>query len=123
MGRAHLRRDRRGARHSAEYRREPLPLRVRQTPGAPASSSSRTRMKDFESQLSELPTRSAPANWRADILRNARAAAPEAHVAPWWRSWLTPQPIALAAAWLVIAFLALSTPEESTPPPPATLAQ
>ena len=80
-------------------------------------------MKDLESQLAGQPLRSAPPEWRAHILRNARAVSLETPAVPWWRGWLSPQPIALAAAWLVIGFLAFSTPEERPAPAPATLAQ
>lgn len=80
-------------------------------------------MSDFEKSLSRIPLHPAPAEWRAEILRTARAAAPDPAPAPWWQRWLTPQRIALAAVWLLIAILRSATQEESTVSAPASVAQ
>ena len=61
---------------------------------------------ELEKQLMKQPLRTAPAEWRAEILREARIAAvqPPA-VATGLRSWLWPAPrawAALAACWLVL---------------------
>ena len=80
-------------------------------------------MSDFESELAKTPLRGAPADWRAEILRAARAVAPEAATPPWWRRWLAPQPLTLAAAWLVIATLWLATPANSETPRRADMTQ
>lgn len=80
-------------------------------------------MNDFESRLSEIPLRTSPSAWRAEILRNARAAAPEAAIEPWWRPWLRPHRLALAAAWVVIISLRLFvSEEEASQSPQAPLA-
>jgi len=69
---------------------------------------------DFEKQLQRQPLRELPKEWRAEILRNARAAAsPHSslltpHAASWWREWLWPSPqawVGLAAFWVAIAVL------------------
>ena len=70
-------------------------------------------MSDFESDLTKIPLRRAPLDWRGDILRAARAGAPERDPLPWWRRCLAPQPLTLAAAWLVIAGLQLMTPADA----------
>lgn len=70
-------------------------------------------MNDLESRLANLPVRSAPAEWRMQILQAAQAARPPERVAPWWERWLTLPRLALAAAWLLILGLWLSTPGES----------
>jgi hypothetical protein len=82
-------------------------------------------MSDFESELAKTPLRPAPADWRGEILRAARSAAPEAvpSSAAWWRRWLAPQPLTLAAAWVVTATLRLATPAESPAPRTSDLAQ
>ncbi|HEV7404246.1 MAG TPA: hypothetical protein VGO11_14995 [Chthoniobacteraceae bacterium] len=69
-------------------------------------------MNDLESRLARLPLRSAPAEWRLQILRAAQAARPAERVAPWWQRWLTPQRLALAGAWLLILLLKLTSPGE-----------
>ena len=67
---------------------------------------------DFEKKLERPPMRAVPAEWRAQILREARlAAAPEP--TPWWRELLWPRPVAwasLGVAWVVIAILHAATP-------------
>lgn len=61
---------------------------------------------EFEKQLMGQPLRAAPAEWRVQILREARIAAvaqPATEIG--WRSWLWPAPkawAALAACWLVL---------------------
>jgi len=76
---------------------------------------------DFENQLQRQPLRAAPSGWREEILRGAsgtlapRAASP--HVLPWWHEWLWPSPQAwagLAAVWLVILGLNVTTASRST---------
>ena len=92
---------------------------------------------DFEKQLQRQPLRAAPAEWRAEILRQANDSvgadvrrlkskntpdelnpslltpAP----ASWWREWLWPSPQAwagLAALWIVIAVLNATTAPRSS---------
>ena len=72
-------------------------------------------MSDFESELSRTPLRGVPPDWRGNILRAARAAA-EPPPSPWWRRWIAPQPLALAAAWGIIIALQVATPKESARP-------
>ena len=92
---------------------------------------------DFENQLQRQPLRAAPAEWRAEILREAKASvaadvrrrelnseAPEqdqslltSAATIWWREWLWPSPQAwagLAAMWLVILGLNATTASRST---------
>jgi hypothetical protein len=61
---------------------------------------------EFEKKLMEQPLRRVPAEWRAQILREARIAAVPPPVAETgWRSWLWPAPkawAALAVCWLVL---------------------
>jgi len=80
---------------------------------------------DFENQLKRQPLRLPPAEWRAEILEQARQVTHAAHAAegaqpaeaaarepnplfssgPWWREWLWPSPQAwagLAAVWVII---------------------
>jgi hypothetical protein len=87
---------------------------------------------DFEKKLERQPMRAVPAEWRAQILREARlAATPEP---PAWQAWirelLWPRPLAwasLAAAWVLIAVLRAATPAEpplvvrQTPSPRETM--
>ena len=60
----------------------------------------------FENKLAEQNLRAAPAQWRAEILREARSTAVQpAPDVTGWRSWLWPAPqawAALAACWLVL---------------------
>ena len=68
-------------------------------------------MNDFERKLHDVPLRTPPCEWRAEIL----AALPANHSAALnWREWLWPPPaawVALAAVWLVIfAVDAVTTP-------------
>lgn len=79
-------------------------------------------MNDLESRLARLPLRSAPVEWRLQILHAAQAARPAERVAPWWARWLTPQRLALAGAWLLILWLRLSSPGEAGPGAPTTVA-
>lgn len=58
--------------------------------------------EQFEDLLRRQPPRSLPAEWRAEILANARA--PQAAAVP-RRPWLWPAPkawAALAACWLIV---------------------
>lgn len=102
-------------------------------------------MNDLETILSRIPPRPVPSPWRAEILRAARAVAPELacnlvgqdaqltdgrqNACPttttpaWWRRWISPQRLGFAAAWLIIAILRASTPDGDTAPSPATVAQ
>ena len=92
-------------------------------------------MNDFESDLAKTRLRGAPAEWRGEILRAARSAATDddapvrestrqgALASPRGRRWLAPQPLALAAAWLVIAVLRMATPAEPAAAPTADVAQ
>jgi hypothetical protein len=76
--------------------------------------------EDFENQLQRQPLREVPGEWRAEILRSARAAShetspPTPHVVAWWREWLWPSPQAwagLAAVWMVIVGLNATAPTE-----------
>ncbi len=99
---------------------------------------------DFEKQLQRQPWRTPPAEWREQILREARRQAnrPGVHPAaqprraggsrwPRWQEWLWPSPRAwagLAATWIGIAWLNLvHVPDprplaRQTPPPPADTA-
>jgi hypothetical protein len=79
-------------------------------------------MSDFESNLARTPLRHASTEWRQEILRAARAAAAAKGTVPWWQRWQTPQPIALAAAWLMIAATWIATPADVTSAQPANLA-
>jgi len=92
---------------------------------------------DFEQNLRRQPFREVPSDWRASILQTARAAGndpasatlampgvadsgPSAKTNVWslgWREWLWPCPQAwagLAAIWLFIAGLNLTTPAQPT---------
>jgi len=90
--------------------------------------------EDFEKQLQRQPLRAAPAEWRAEILRQANVAADVRRLkldsnadegdqslltsaaTPWWREWLWPSPQAwagLAAVWLVILGLNATTASRS----------
>jgi hypothetical protein len=88
---------------------------------------------DFEKQLQRQPLRQVPGEWRAEILRSARAASlhaprPAPRVAAWWNEWLWPCPQAwagLAAVWLDILGLNATAPAESgsmaeRPPEPSS---
>jgi hypothetical protein len=76
---------------------------------------------DFEKQLQRQPLCMAPADWRAEILQAAQAAAPHASrptpdALRWWREWLWPSPQAwagLAALWILIAALNATTAPRS----------
>jgi len=64
---------------------------------------------EFEKKLAEQPLRTAPAAWRADILREARTEAVQhtlaADAVTGWRSWFWPAPrawAALTACWVVL---------------------
>jgi len=62
----------------------------------------------FEEKLRHQPFRPVPSSWRREIL-NATPVPPAA-----WREWLWPSPVAwgaLAAAWVLIALLQLTTPQ------------
>lgn len=65
--------------------------------------------EEFERQLQSQPRRAAPSEWRAGILRAARAARPAPpSPSPWWREWLWPCPQAwagLAAVWMLLVGL------------------
>ena len=80
---------------------------------------------DFEKKLERQPMRAVPTAWRAEILREAVAAASdrrslaqnnrcsEPAATVWWRELLWPRPLAwasLAAAWVIIAILHTATP-------------
>jgi hypothetical protein len=70
---------------------------------------------DFEKKLERQPMRAVPAEWRVQVLREARlAASPEPPAwQAWWRELLWPRPVAwasLAVAWVVIAILHTTTP-------------
>ena len=80
-------------------------------------------MSDFESELAKTPLRGAPADWRREILRAARAAASKPRAEAWWRRLLAPQPVALAAAWVIIVVLQAATPKEPSMPRMTNLAQ
>jgi hypothetical protein len=82
-------------------------------------------MIDLEKQLQEQPLRQVPAHWREDIIKHVGEIAPKAEpVRPGWRladlfapyskAWGT-----LAAAWIVILLLNLST-MDNTPMPKIT---
>ncbi|MBI5819395.1 MAG: hypothetical protein HZA88_10455 [Verrucomicrobia bacterium] len=92
---------------------------------------------DFEKKLGRQPMRAVPAEWRAQILREATAAVsdrrspaqceprPETAATAWWHEWLWPRPMAwasLAAAWVIIAILHAATPAAplvAQQPPPS----
>jgi len=92
---------------------------------------------DFEQQLQRQPRRQIPAEWRAGVLRAARAAAPGTPrragvTSTWWREWLWPSPWAwagAAAVWALIFVLnfesSAGAPDavfaRSTPPPAAAI--
>ena len=80
-------------------------------------------MNDLESVVARLPLRSAPAEWRGEILRAARIATAEPAPPSQWRLWLSPPRLALAAAWMVIIALHISTTAESSTASPADIAQ
>ena len=73
---------------------------------------------DFEKQLQRQPLREVPTEWRAEILRSARAASPRTalttpRIAAWWRERLWPCPQAwagLAAVWMIILGLNATAP-------------
>lgn len=80
---------------------------------------------DFEKKLERQPMRAVPAEWRAQILREAAGAVPdnrssaqskrrsESAATVWWHEWLWPRPVAwasLAAAWVIIAGFHAATP-------------
>lgn len=85
---------------------------------------------EFEQQLQSQPLRSAPSEWRAEILEAAHAArtAHESRVTrqatsvPSWRNWLWPCPqawAALAAVWMILVVVHLAGP----PAPPSVAIQ
>lgn len=66
---------------------------------------------DFEKRLQQQPMRQIPAEWRHEILQNAKSSllsrqSPSVtHQTPWWKDLLWPCPqawVGLAAVWLVI---------------------
>lgn len=76
-------------------------------------------MNEFENQLAKQPLKCVPPNWRAQILTEARTQATRDLPAPrfeplsWLRELLWPCPQAwgaLAAVWIVIAAVQLTTP-------------
>jgi hypothetical protein len=77
-------------------------------------------MNEFETRLSQISLRGARPEWRDEILREVRAAqadraaqtscAQSAVAAPWKRFFTLPR-LALAAAWMLIAILRCSIPE------------
>jgi hypothetical protein len=74
-------------------------------------------MNEFEKQLASRPPKSVPAEWRAQILKEARAASgapvPSAFPLSWLRELLWPNPQAwgaLAAIWIVMAAFQFMTP-------------
>ena len=83
--------------------------------------------EDFEKQLKQRPLRQAPAEWRAEILGAAKAAAnksarEEAGASVWttFKDWITagmelrPKALAgLAAIWILIFALHFSTHDDS----------
>ncbi len=72
---------------------------------------------DFEKRLGRLSVRPIPAEWRSEILRAAQAQAeaqPVTSRVPWWHEWFWPNPqawLGLAAAWVVIFLLQLTSPD------------
>lgn len=78
-------------------------------------------MNDFETRLAEVHLRGAPPEWRGDILRAARAAETANLPQPlWWRGLFSVPKLALAALWLLIGVLRISTPRDVTPTALAT---
>ena len=78
-------------------------------------------MNEFEKQLVNRPLKSVPAEWQAQILKEARAASgapvPSALPLSWLRELLWPNPQAwgaLAAIWIAMAAFQFMTP--GTPP-------
>ena len=76
-------------------------------------------MNEFEKQLANQPLKSVPAEWRAQILNEAKAHMPravsesDARPLSWLRELLWPCPQAwgaLAAVWVVIAVFKFVTP-------------
>jgi hypothetical protein len=76
-------------------------------------------MNEFEKQLANQPLKSVPTEWRAQILKKARAQATgdvratESRPLSWLRELLWPCPQAwgaLAAVWIVIAAFKFITP-------------
>ena len=66
-------------------------------------------MNDFERKLARQEFREIPAEWRADILRNAAPALEEEPCSS-WLDWLWPAPrawAAVAALWLIAGCLSL----------------
>lgn len=102
-------------------------------------------MNDFETTLSRIEPRPVPLPWRDEILRAARAVAPEAacngagpharltgtrqNAHPTanrpaaWQRWMSPQRLGFAAAWVLIGVLRMSTPKVDAAASPATVAQ
>ncbi len=123
MGRHDLRAHRGNTRHSAQHRREPLSLRVRQTSRQAASRLRRDSMNTsdpLEKRLSEIPMRTVSAGWRNEILRGAiehesqknAIQSPESSVLSLLRQCLWPHPAAwgtLAAVWVIIVVLNISS--------------
>ncbi len=80
-------------------------------------------MNEFEKQLASQPLKSVPAEWRAQVLNEARARVPRdvpistAQPLLWLRELFWPNPQAwgaLAAVWIVIAAFKFTTPSGST---------
>ncbi len=76
---------------------------------------------DFEKRLGRLSVRPVPKEWRSEILRaaqaQAEAARPVTSQTPWWREWFWPNPqawLGVAAAWVVIFLLQLTSPDTAT---------
>ena len=75
---------------------------------------------DFEKQIQQQPIRKVPADWRAEILRNAKSVSvsrqsEEVTCRPsWWREWLWPYRHAwtgMAALWLLMLGMNFGCPK------------
>ena len=80
-------------------------------------------MNEFENQLARQPLKSVPTEWRAQILRDARAQMSQdvsdsgSRSLSWLRELFWPCPRAwgaLAAVWIVIAVFKITTPGAAT---------
>lgn len=81
-------------------------------------------MTPFEKKLSQVPRREVPADWRDEILANARTAKPDRERVPFGRrllgglaDWMGPYHYlwgGLAALWMMILILNFSGPRGET---------